>query len=95
MRGWDYTCLPISQNPIPDEERQGVGGYGKGRISFLRDKLPYRLSGLQRSSLEGCVHYLRTTVQVTVNRLSTVTEEEIMNLGGGAQKELEDGGREE
>lgn len=95
MRGRDDTCLPISQNPIPDEELQGVGGYGKGRTSFLRDKLPYRLSGLQRSSLEGCVHYLRMTVQVTVHRLSTVTEEEIMNSGVGAQKELEEGGREE
>ena len=34
------------------------------------------------------------SVQVTVNKLSTVTEEEIMNSGRGAQKELEEGGRE-
>lgn len=95
MRGRDYTCLQILQNPIPDEELQKVSGYGKGRISFLRDKLPYRLSGLKRSSLEVCVHYLHMTVQVTVNRLSAVREEEIMNLGGGAPKELEEGGREE
>lgn len=34
------------------------------------------------------------TVQVIVNRLSTVTEEEIMNSGGGDTEGMEEGGRE-